>query len=375
MKKSEVQSSGRGRRPVERQKMRPWLIQLLDNNTADGLSWVDRKQGSFRINWKHGARNGWNINKDANVFELYAIHTGRHTKNQSPNPKRWKANFRCALNSLDDVTEVKSEGSTRGTNAYRVFKFLEEKKKQIKRRRHQSTESDEDSGVESPSTSKKTRPYRLRPRQRKKRFVKKEAESSSDSSDGHVDSPDVQPDVKEVSLPVPSNDSDEAIDARIKTEYTDEKLGITSGTFPNLGCGFVMIRYGEKREPLEINDERQVKIDDEDDSNDESDSDQEDEDISPSSNCYHSHCTSGLQIASTSRQISVPDYTNMLATRECHASDVNFMSQTIDQQGNLVIAAQVEIPGDPSDHNTLSTQLPIPVIDLIQEQFRNVSQS
>jgi len=39
-------------------------------------------------------------------------------------PKRWKANFRCALNSLQDVREVKALGQTRGKDPFKVYEFV-----------------------------------------------------------------------------------------------------------------------------------------------------------------------------------------------------------------------------------------------------------
>jgi interferon regulatory factor 2 len=41
-----------------------------------------------------------------------------------PNPKRWKANFRCALNSLADIKEVKEYSQKRGSNAFKVYQLL-----------------------------------------------------------------------------------------------------------------------------------------------------------------------------------------------------------------------------------------------------------
>lgn len=43
-----------------------------------------------------------------------------------PSPKRWKANFRCALNSLQNVMEIKKLGESKGVHAFRVYQFLEE---------------------------------------------------------------------------------------------------------------------------------------------------------------------------------------------------------------------------------------------------------
>lgn len=41
-----------------------------------------------------------------------------------PDPKTWKANFRCALNSLPDICELREHSRKRGTNAYRVYRML-----------------------------------------------------------------------------------------------------------------------------------------------------------------------------------------------------------------------------------------------------------
>lgn len=53
-----------------------------------------------------------------------------------PDPKRWKANFRCALNSLPDVEELKDRGLRKGNNAFKIYKFLDEKKMKLKRKQN-----------------------------------------------------------------------------------------------------------------------------------------------------------------------------------------------------------------------------------------------
>lgn len=55
--------------------------------------------------------------------------SGRH---HDGDPKRWKANFRCALNSLRDVEEVKDMSVSKGQNAFKVYKMLESRKKSDK---------------------------------------------------------------------------------------------------------------------------------------------------------------------------------------------------------------------------------------------------
>ena len=41
-----------------------------------------------------------------------------------PDPKTWKANFRCALNSLTDVCELQDRSRKRGHLASRVYRML-----------------------------------------------------------------------------------------------------------------------------------------------------------------------------------------------------------------------------------------------------------
>jgi hypothetical protein len=42
---------------------------------------------------------------------------------ERPNPRRWKANFRCAMNSLADVVEEPSLSNINGDRGYKVYRF------------------------------------------------------------------------------------------------------------------------------------------------------------------------------------------------------------------------------------------------------------
>lgn len=117
-------------RPVERQPMREWLLDKLNEKEIPGLEWVQKEQNIFRIKWCHGSRHGWSL-KDTVLFERWAQHSGRHNDGD---PKRWKANFRCALNSLKDVQEIKEMSVSKGQNAYKVYRMIDGRKKPAKPR-------------------------------------------------------------------------------------------------------------------------------------------------------------------------------------------------------------------------------------------------
>uniref|UniRef100_A0A3B4B047 Interferon regulatory factor n=1 Tax=Periophthalmus magnuspinnatus TaxID=409849 RepID=A0A3B4B047_9GOBI len=111
--------------PVERMRMRPWLEEQIDSCQIPGLKWVNKEKRIFQIPWMHAARHGWDLEKDAPLFMRWAIHTGKYRPGMDrPDPKTWKANFRCAMNSLPDIEEVKDKSIKKGTNAFRVYKML-----------------------------------------------------------------------------------------------------------------------------------------------------------------------------------------------------------------------------------------------------------
>ena len=87
-------------RPVDRQKMGPWLKNLLDHETCPGLVWVDRSHRVFQVSWRHRARMGWDMKLDGDVFERWARHTGQspvEQRRQSPVERCQSPVERCQL--------------------------------------------------------------------------------------------------------------------------------------------------------------------------------------------------------------------------------------------------------------------------------------
>ncbi|XP_066447241.1 interferon regulatory factor 1 isoform X2 [Eleutherodactylus coqui] len=129
--------------PVTRLRMRPWLEQQILSKKIPGLQWVNEDEGLFQIPWKHAARHGWDIEKDACLFRSWAIHTGKFKVGEKePDPKTWKANFRCAMNSLPDIKEVRDKSIYKGSSAVRVYKMLPAQVKTDKKERKSKSSKD-----------------------------------------------------------------------------------------------------------------------------------------------------------------------------------------------------------------------------------------
>ncbi|KAK0156333.1 Interferon regulatory factor 2 [Merluccius polli] len=108
-----------------RLRLRPWLQEQIESGKYPGVTWLDQSAGIFQIPWRHAARHGWSIDQDATLFRSWATHTGRYRPGRDqPDPKTWKANFRCALNSLTDVSELQDRSRKTGNLASRVYRML-----------------------------------------------------------------------------------------------------------------------------------------------------------------------------------------------------------------------------------------------------------
>lgn len=176
--------------PVSRMRMRPWLEKMIESNSVSGLNWVDKDKTMFSIPWKHAARHGWELDKDACLFKMWALHTGKYVEGQTCDPKTWKANFRCAMNSLPDIQEVKDRSINKGHQAVRVFRMLP---------------------ITPKSRDKRSKVGKLR----HKIKVKLEEESDSDSCQSPVEQPHLSP-------------QDNRVDSTMHTEQQDVTFMNTS---------------------------------------------------------------------------------------------------------------------------------------------------
>uniref|UniRef100_A0A673C208 Interferon regulatory factor n=1 Tax=Sphaeramia orbicularis TaxID=375764 RepID=A0A673C208_9TELE len=205
--------------PVSRMRMRPWLEQMIESKAISGLTWIDKDKTMFSIPWKHAARHGWELDKDACLFKKWAIHTGKYVEGQTCDPKTWKANFRCAMNSLPDIEEVKDRSVNKGHQAVRVFRMLPASNK---------------------SRDKRSKVNKSKPRKK----VRMEEDEDEDEDYSCTQSPTM-----EMSHDNISSTQENTVDSTVKTEQQDflhyspsevpdwsSTVEISSDTFANNFC-------------------------------------------------------------------------------------------------------------------------------------------
>eukprot|EP00058_Branchiostoma_floridae_P024836 XP_002610326.1 hypothetical protein BRAFLDRAFT_251372 [Branchiostoma floridae] len=117
-------------------RMRPWLEQQLDREEYHGFCWLDKKERKFKVPWIHASSQHFNHMKHSAVFKAWAVHTGKYFHSfLYQSCRTWKANFRCALNSLPDVVELRGENcKAKGEAAYKVYRIVDRKPKRRKSR-------------------------------------------------------------------------------------------------------------------------------------------------------------------------------------------------------------------------------------------------
>ena len=114
---------GSSRVPKERQRFTPWLEEQINRGGIDGLEWIDRDKGLFKVPWVRVDKPEFDLQTHAELFKRWAQHTGKYRQGDQPDPSTWKTRFRCALRKMQEIVEVKELGSLEGSKPYRAFRF------------------------------------------------------------------------------------------------------------------------------------------------------------------------------------------------------------------------------------------------------------
>ena len=119
------------------ERMRDWLIRMINSDRFPGLIWLDAEKTIFKVPWVHAKKRGYCRERDAALFREWAVHSGKYRDESDPTV--WKINFRCAINGLKDIQEIKDMQSE-DARVYKVFPSRRGNKRRRCRPRFPSTE-------------------------------------------------------------------------------------------------------------------------------------------------------------------------------------------------------------------------------------------
>jgi hypothetical protein len=94
------------------------IYRMINSGRFTGLDWLDEDKTVFKVPWIHAKKRGYNRERDAALFREWAMHSGKYR--QDSDPTVWKINFRCAINGLKDIMEIK-DMQTEDCHVYKVL--------------------------------------------------------------------------------------------------------------------------------------------------------------------------------------------------------------------------------------------------------------